>query len=84
MADRQFLGTSAIYTIVAPVRCARARPTPGLGSRRLFRWQLVRETRRPAPAGQISVWSYEHISCHWTWRAAERARYGLLDPTAGE
>lgn len=91
MADRRYLGVSAIYTIVAPLRCAPFRPTPGLGSRPLLRWQLVRETRKPAPIGEMSVWGYEHVSYHWTWRRANQARLqrwgtpdASLDPTAGE
>jgi hypothetical protein len=63
-----------VHVIVAPLRRAPGRPTLGLGSRPLLRWQLVRETRKPAPVSEISVWGYEHISYHWTLRGAEQAR----------
>jgi len=62
-----------IYVVVAPRWRAPGRPTPGLGSRRLLRWQVVRETRRPSNDGGISTWAYEHHSLHWTYRAARDA-----------
>lgn len=72
---------TVFYSVVAPRWRAWYRPRPGLGSRRPFRWQVVRETRNPATVLRpIGTWGYEHVSLHWTWRgarkAAERAQDG--------
>lgn len=65
--------TSRFYAVVAPQWRAMGWPAPGLLTRPWLRWQVVRETRDPAPAGEISTWSHEYISKHWTLRAAQRA-----------
>jgi hypothetical protein len=61
------------YSVVAPRWRARSRPTPGLGSRPLLLWQVVRETYNRT--GDINAWGYEHVSSHLTYRAAVRAAW---------
>jgi len=65
-------GRTVFYAIIAPRWRAPFRPTPGLGSRPLLRWQVVRGTRWRAD-GPVYSFGYEHHSAHWTLRAAQRA-----------
>jgi hypothetical protein len=66
--------TTVFYAIIAPKWRALRRPVPGLGTRPLLRWQLVRETR-PVIHDGIAVSGYEHVSYHWTYRAAWQAAW---------
>jgi hypothetical protein len=63
---------SVFYNVVAPKWRAPGRPAPGLGTRPLLRWQVVKETRPVVhPSGVVSS-AYEHISFHWTLTTARR------------
>lgn len=65
-------GESVFYSVVAPCWRAPGRPLPGLGSRPLLRWEVVRETRPGFRPGPIRTWGWEHCSFHWTRQAASR------------
>jgi len=65
---------TVFYAIIAPKWRAPFRPVPGLGTRPRLRWQIVRETRPVVHGNGIVVSGWEHISYHWTYRAAARAQ----------
>lgn len=64
---------SVLFVVVAPKWRAWLRPTPELG-RPWLRWEVVRETRPHVRDDGIIISGWEHVSYHWTWRAASRAQ----------
>ena len=63
------------YAVIAPKWRAPGRPAPALNKRRWLRWDVVRETRPVVHDDGIVSSGYEHMSTHWTYRAAQDAAY---------
>jgi len=63
------------YAVVAPKWRARGKPLPSLGTRPRLRWQVVREVRPVMHDDGIIVSSTEHVSFHWTRKAANKAAW---------